>query len=285
MRAPGRVNGPRVRRLGTAGLCLALAVGVGCASPPDRFETFNRGIFAFNEAADRWVVRPVARGWDWVLPDRAETAIDDFFENLRMPVYFGNNLLQGKPDRAAIEVLRFILNSTFGLAGFIDVAEWAGWPHFREDFGLTMGHWGIPEGPYLVLPIFGPSTVRDTVGLAGDAAMQPQSWLLVFPTSFAVGAGTRTVDLLNRRAIYDEEIEQARQEAFDFYVFARSAYLQNRRSRLAGEETSGAPPWAAGRAESEEDLYFFDEEFDEELDEDSDGEELEDSGGGADDEG
>ena len=89
------------RRLGLAGLCLALA-SAGCASPPDRFETFNRGVFAFNEAADRWVVRPVALGWDFVMPDRVETAIDDFFENLRMPVYFGNNLLQGRPDRAAI---------------------------------------------------------------------------------------------------------------------------------------------------------------------------------------
>ena len=136
------------------------------------------------------------------------------------------------------------------------------WPDHPEDFGLTLGRWGVPHGPYLMLPIFGASTVRDTVGLGGDAAMAPYTYFVPFYVPIAA----RATDLLNKRAIFLEEIEQSRNEAFDFYVFVRNAYLQNRAYRLAG--ATGEPSGTAGAAspEDEEDLYYFDD-FDEEDDE------------------
>ena len=166
-------------------------------------------------------------------------------QNLRMPVYVANNLLQWEVEQATLEVFRFVLNSTLGLAGFIDVATRADWPHYPQDFGLTLGHWTVPNGPYLVLPIFGASTVRDTVGLAVDSAGGVYTYFV--PIYLPIAA--RATDLLNRRALYLEEIAQSREEAFDFYVFVRNAYLQNRRHRLLalpeGTE-AGAAPWFVG---------------------------------------
>jgi phospholipid-binding lipoprotein MlaA len=253
-----------------AAACLLCALASGCATPEvpdpsDPWERMNRGTFAFNEAADRWVIEPVAKGWDFVVPEFAQTGVANFFENLRMPAYLVNNLLQLELEQATVEIFRFVLNSTFGLAGFVDVATKADWPHYPEDFGLTMGHWGVPKGPYLVLPIFGASTARDTVGLAADSAMSVYSYFV--PIYVPIAA--RATDLLNKRAIFLEEIAQSREEAFDFYVFVRNAYLQNREHRLLGlpegtepDDTPGEPGAAT---EDEEDLYYFDE-FDDEYD-------------------
>jgi phospholipid-binding lipoprotein MlaA len=223
----------------------------------------NRGIFAFNEAADKWVVEPVARGWDFVVPELAQTGIDNFFMNLHAPIDIGNNFLQGEVEEGYLHTWRFILNSTVGLAGFVDVAGLAGWPAYREDFGLTLGTWGVPNGPYLVLPIFGASTVRDTAGRVADAFSSIYSYFVPIYVPVAAGA----LDLLNLRAIFLEEIAQSREEAFDFYLFVRSAYLQNRQARLAG--TLAGRLGAAGlplAPDEEEDLYYFDDEFeDDEL--------------------
>jgi phospholipid-binding lipoprotein MlaA len=245
-----------------ASLALSLALATGCSTTagPDPWERMNRGTFAFNEAADQWLIEPVAKGWDFVLPELVQTGIANFFENLRFPIYFGNNLLQGEIEQGYLEIWRFLLNSTAGVAGFVDVASMAGWPHHDEDFGLTLGHWGVPRGPYLVLPIFGASTVRDTVGLGGDAAMSVYSYFV--PIYVPIAA--RATDLLNKRAIFLEEVAQSREEAFDFYVFVRSAYLQNREHRLTGvaDTTSSG---AAEASEDEEDLYYFDDFEDEEV--------------------
>ncbi len=242
----------------------------GCANQgADPWERMNRGTFAFNEAADRWVIEPVAKGWDFVLPELAQTGIANFFENLRMPVFVVNNLLQLEVEQATLEVFRFVLNSTLGLAGFIDAASQAGWPHYPEHFGLTLGHWGVPSGPYLVLPIFGPSTIRGTVGMVADSATGAYSYFV--PIYVPIAA--RATDMLNQRAIYLEEIAQSREEAFDFYVFVRNAYLQNRRHRLLGivDETDSGE--SVPTSEDDEDLYNFDDEDLDEFDE----EELEES--------
>jgi phospholipid-binding lipoprotein MlaA len=238
---------------------------IGCSTTegPDPWERMNRGTFAFNEAADKWVVEPVAKGWDFVLPEFAQDGVANFFENLRAPVYVANNLLQAEFEQGYLQLWRMILNTTVGVAGFVDVASMAGWPDHPEDFGLTLAHWGAPHGPYLMLPVLGASSVRDTVGLAGDAVMNPYSYFV--PIYVPIAA--RATELLNKRAILLEEIAQSREEAFDFYVFVRNAYLQNRQHRLTGLP-AGLPGTAGASApsEDEEDLYYFDDEDFDDLD-------------------
>jgi phospholipid-binding lipoprotein MlaA len=251
-----------MRRKLVAVLCAAFWSGsLACASNsgPDPWEKMNRGIFAFNEAADAWVIEPVAKGWNFVLPDFVQTGIDNFFTNANAPVEILNNLLQGEIEEGYVQTWRFLLNTTVGVAGLVDVASLSDWPSYPEDFGLTLGTWGVPNGPYLVLPIFGASTVRDTAGLGVDAAAAPYGYFV--PIYVTVAA--RATDMLNTRAIFHEEITQSREEAFDFYLFVRSAYLQNRAARLSGSLSGRARQGVVtGGVESEEDLYYFDDEED-----------------------
>ena len=265
-RRPGAARTGHPRLAFVAALCLAsvLALGAtGCASEPgpDPWEPMNRGIFAFNETADEWVIEPVAKGWRFVLPDFVMTGIDNFFKNLGTPIEIANNFLQGEVEEGYVQTWRLILNSTVGVAGFVDVAGLAGWPDYPEDFGLTLGTWGVPNGPYLVLPIFGASTVRDTGGLVVDVAASPYGYFI--PLYVTIPA--RATDLLNTRALFHEEIVQSREEAFDFYLFVRSAYLQNRAARLSGSLSGRSRQGVvSGGTESEEDLYYLeDEEWDE----------------------
>jgi phospholipid-binding lipoprotein MlaA len=256
------------RALATVALSSAVcALIAGCttpnADPEDPWERMNRGTFAFNEAADQWVIEPVAKGWDFVVPEIAQTGIANFFENLRMPRYVLNNLLQGRVNDAVFELHRFVLNSIFGLGGFIDFAGRIDWEHYPEDFDLTMGHWGVPQGPYLVLPIFGAETVRGTGGLIVDTYSTPATWFVPFYVPLAA----TTTDMLNKRSIYLGEIAQSREEAFDFYLFVRNAYLQNRKHRMAGGSGDGRSGPFGGAAvdeggDDEEDLYYFDEDDD-----------------------
>jgi len=148
---------------------LATALGLslaGCATPekPDPWEPMNRGIFAFNETLDKYALEPAATAWDFVVPGFAQTGLDHFFDNLRMPIIFANDLLQGKPEAAMFDVFRLVFNSVFGLAGFIDIATMVDIPDNDEDFGQTLGVWGVPMGPYLVVPILGPYTIRSGAG-------------------------------------------------------------------------------------------------------------------------
>lgn len=223
---------------------------------PDPWEGFNRGIFWFNEKADIYAVAPVARGWRYVVPGFARKGVENFNGLLLMPVVLGNGILQLKPKNAVQDLGRIIYNVTFGIAGFIDVATMIDIPQNDEDFGQTLGFWGVPSGPYLVLPIFGPSTIRGGVGRLGDTAGTYYFSLLPIWATFLV----RGVELINLRARFLEEVDENRRESFDYYVFLRDAYLQNRASRIGrarGEEEAGPAPG--------DDLYYF--EDDEYLDE------------------
>jgi len=222
---------------------------------PDPWEPMNRGIFWFTEKADSYAVAPVARGWRFVVPGFARKGIENFNELLLMPVVLGNGILQLKPRNAVQDVGRIVYNATFGIAGLFDVATMIGIPQNDEDFGQTLGFWGMPPGPYLVLPVFGPSNVRDGVGRLGDAAGTYYFSLLPIWVTFVV----RGVDLVNLRARYLEEVDENRRESFDYYVFLRDAYLQNRASRVG--RARGEEDQDAGTAE--EDLYYFDDELDE----------------------
>ena len=210
---------------------LAAALLAGCASsgnPKDPIEGFNRAMFAFNEGLDTAIIKPVATGYEAVLPSPVRTGVTNFFSNIE-DVFIGvNNLLQGKLPEAFSDLGRVMINSTVGLLGIIDFASDAGLEKHDEDFGQTFGRWGVGNGAYVVIPVFGPRTVRDTVGLVLDVAADP----------VANHNPERTRDLalvlrlVNDRANLlpaDKVIEEA---ALDKYSYVRDGYLQRRRNLI-----------------------------------------------------
>jgi phospholipid-binding lipoprotein MlaA len=240
---------------------------LGCAMPehPDPWEKMNRGIFAFNEKVDQYALEPVAKGWNFVVPKVVQTGIDNFYNNLEMPPIFANDLLQAKPKAAVYDLLRFLYNSTFGLAGFIDIATMVQIPNNDEDFGQTLGVWGVPPGPYLVVPFFGPYTVRDGFGEVVETTATAYAYFTPFwydvvglngIQTFGASAGYRGVDLVNLRSIYLKEIAANRADAFDYYVFVRNAYLQNRAARVLDQKDVPVS--------EDEDLYYPDDADDDE---------------------
>jgi phospholipid-binding lipoprotein MlaA len=253
-------SGTRTRVLRIA-LSFALCATCACASTgklgrPERnldpWEKMNRGTFAFNEGVDKWVLAPVGRAWDYVAPRAVQRGIQNVSATLWMPAVIGNHILQARPRDAFCEDLpRLVVNATVGVAGIFDVASRLGIEENYTDFGISMGRWGLPPGPYVVIPLLGPSSVRGVVGRAGDAFSTPITYF--FPWYLFVTA--RTVELMNLRSLYLEEIEKAKDEAFDYYVFIRDAWTQNRAFYV--REARGEPsddPFA------EEDLYSFDDE-------------------------
>ncbi len=227
--------------LGRAGLALALAGSLaGCATssnPKDPYEKFNRAMFTFNDAVDKAALKPAATAYKKVLPSFVQTGISNFFGNLHDVWSGANNLLQGKGGDGLSDLTRFALNSTLGLAGVLDIASDAGLRKHNEDFGQTLGHWGVKSGPYLMLPLLGPSTVRDTLALPIDIAADP--WGYKKPVAGRnLGTIVRVVD--ERAAVLDASnlMEEA---ALDRYEFVRDGFLQRRESRIYDGE---APPKA-----------------------------------------
>jgi phospholipid-binding lipoprotein MlaA len=211
-------------------LLAALAVG-GCATLPpnatpdarDPFERLNRGVYAFNDGLDRAVVKPVAQGYRKVTPQFVQTGISNFFSNAKYPVTLANNLLQGKFAAAASDTARFALNTTFGLGGLLDPATASGLDRNDEDFGQTLGKWGVPPGPYVVVPFLGPYTVRDGIGSLADDFAEPRAYLEDDSTRWTLWAADkfeRRVRLLEADALLER--------TGDPYAFVRSAYLQRR---------------------------------------------------------
>jgi phospholipid-binding lipoprotein MlaA len=232
---------PSMRRTGNVirSLCsVAFAFAfVGCAATPndpDPFESVNRRIYWFNEALDKTIVEPAARGYRFVLPSFVRTGVSNFFSNLGDIRVSLNNALQGKTEDALSDFSRVVINSTIGMAGLLDVASEAGIERHQEDFGQTLGRWGVGPGPFVMLPFFGPSTVRDTLGWGVDIASDPVTY--VDPSrSRNQLSGTR---LINRRSELLDASKILDQAALDEYLFVRDAYLQRRRSLIY----DGAPP-------------------------------------------
>jgi phospholipid-binding lipoprotein MlaA len=220
-------------------LILMLFSLAGCATtgegdPRDPLEGLNRGVYKFNEKVDDFVARPVAEVYDDFVPREVRDRVRNFFGNLADPFIGVNNLLQGKATEAFDDWSRFLLNTTFGLLGIHDVATGLGLEKHNEDFGQTFGRWGAGTGPYLVLPIFGSSNLRDGVGLAADMYTDPLGEIRpIDARNVAIGARAvqARADLLGAGRI----LEQA---ALDKYVFQRDAYLQRRRSLVY----DGRPP-------------------------------------------
>jgi phospholipid-binding lipoprotein MlaA len=240
---------------------LLILLGAAVASPaaaknPDPWEPFNRAIFGFNEKLDRWIIEPVAKGYDFIMPDPVERCVSNFYDNLRMPLVLANDLVQFKPHAAGHDIGRVVVNTTVGLLGLFDVASKWGIYKSYSDFGLTMARYRVPRGPYFVIPLFGPSTTRDAVGRLVDSTAAAYTYFIPVWGSIAVS----TLDLLNTRSRFIDEIAEGRASALDFYIYSREAYLQNRAFKEQGKKV--------GEAE-EEDLYYFDDELDEDLYDDS----------------
>ena len=215
--------------------CMALlAVAlVGCAStatqnPRDPIESFNRAMFTFNDAVDEAALKPAAEAYQRLLPDFVQSGIGNFFGNIGDIWTAANNLLQGKGADGASDIMRVAINSSFGLGGLIDIASPAGLPKHKEDFGQTLGKWGVSAGPYIVLPLLGPSTLRDTAALPLD--WKGDLWRSTDPANVRnIGAAVRVIN--QRAAVLDASnlIEEA---ALDRYEFVRDAYLQRRQNSI-----------------------------------------------------
>jgi phospholipid-binding lipoprotein MlaA len=209
---------------------IACAVFAGCAAPAGRkpdprdpLERVNRATFAFNEALDRTIAKPAARAYTRAVPRVARKGVGNFFSNLEMPGVALNDLLQGKLRPAAHDLGRFLLNSTLGLAGLFDPATPAGLDRNDEDFGQTLGKWGVPVGAYLMLPVLGPSSVRDGIGGLADEYSDPSTYL----EEGAARWGLEALKQLDRRARLLEG-EAVLERAYDRYTLIRTAYLQRR---------------------------------------------------------
>jgi phospholipid-binding lipoprotein MlaA len=212
-----------VAAIGVAG---ALAASAGEDFEDDPFEGFNEKMFWFNrEVLDRYLLKPLATGWDFILPDPVQRGVHNFFDNLSVVRRVVNNSLQAKFGGAGIELARFGINSTIGLVGFFDVAKDAfGIEQRDEDTGQTFGVWGIAQGPYLILPFFPPLTIRDGIGYAFDAAMTPYTYFIPWWGTIA-GTATNTV---NERSLNLDRFERVAESTVDLYGAVRNAYLQRR---------------------------------------------------------
>jgi len=213
------------------GLLLAAAAAMtACASSEqlsnsdaDPWEAPNRGIYKFNDTLDRAIMKPVAMGYRWIMPSFAERAVTTFSRNLRTPSSALNNFLQGKPRQGISDVTRFLFNSTIGVVGLIDVASAGGLELYEEDFGQTLAVWGVPDGPYVYIPLLGPFTLRDAVALPVNIYTD----LLIHYDNSSVRDrlyALRLIDLRARLLTVDKLLEDSK----DPYITIRESYLQNR---------------------------------------------------------
>lgn len=196
---------------------------------------YNRMMTAFNDRVYRYALDPVATGYAAVVPQPARVGIANVFHNLKFPIHFTNNILQGKFDGGMKELARFMLNSTVGILGLIDVADYAGIEPHEEDFGQTLGYYGVGSGFHLVLPFLGPSNLRDTIGLGTDMYASPvdytgQSYQI--PHDMKEGLAIKTGYYINKNSLHLGEYESLKKDALDYYLFFRDAYEQQRKREI-----------------------------------------------------
>ncbi|RQR32673.1 VacJ family lipoprotein [Burkholderia sp. Bp9142] len=219
------------------------AVLSGCATGPNRnpndpLEPMNRAMYKFNDTVDTNIAVPIAKGYQKITPTPVRTAISNFFSNLGDLGNMANNLLQLRITDATQDLMRVAMNSVFGVGGLIDIATPAGLPKHHQDFGLTMARWGMPSGPYLVLPVFGPSTIRDGVGRAVDVRFNLLNYI-----EPAVRNPMYIAQFVSARSDLLGATDLLKQAALDPYSFVRDAYLQQRKSlTYHGQSASAAPP-------------------------------------------
>lgn len=229
------------------GIAVVGVLLVGCATPPpdddpeavaefkqidDPLEPMNRKIFAFNNGVDYVLLHPAAEGYRYVVPPFGRDRIHDFLENLNTPLYLANDLLQGNFDMAGSTLSRFALNSTFGVLGIMDVAGPMGIPGHSSDFGQTLGVWGVGDGPYLMLPLFGPSNPRDATGMGVEMVADPWDYYLT-PNHMRWVSWTRTgVTAVSKREEYLDVLDDIKRTSLDYYSSLRSLYRQRRAAEI-----------------------------------------------------
>lgn len=230
---PWLVNGETLRRCLSAWLVLCVLALAGCATgphanPKDPIEPFNRGVQRFNDGVDEAVLKPVATAYREVVPDLVRTGVSNFFANLRDLWSSVNAALQLRPQEAVENFMRFSVNTFWGIGGLLDIATEMRIERTTLDFGQTLGRWGVPSGPYLVLPFMGPSTVRDALGMGVESSGDLLSGMNHVPTRnslYALRIVEARANLLRAGALLD-------QAALDKYSFTRDAYLQRRESQI-----------------------------------------------------
>lgn len=235
-------------------LFMALFLVTGCASAPapttsmndaalqisDPLEPVNRGIYVFNDALDLFFLEPIARGYKTVLPEQVRKAIHNMLSNLNEPVVFANDLMQWKISDAGTILGRFVINTTVGIVGMFDVAEKMGLEPHDEDFGQTLAVWGVGDGPYLMLPLFGPSNPRDAVGKVVDMVLDPFYWIVrdtdedTIERASYVRTGVRLIDKRSRLLPVTDDI---RRTSVDPYTTVKTMYHQNRLKEISDGET------------------------------------------------
>lgn len=244
---------------------LGLAAGLaGCATPPpasdpdaladyratnDPLEPTNRVIYRVDNALDSAVLRPVAVGYRDAVPQAVRTHTHQFLVNLTNPVTLADDMLQGKPRRAGDTLMRLLINTTLGVGGIFDVATGWGWPQHDTDFGVTLALWGLPSGPYLFLPLFGPSGVRDGIGIGGDIVLDPLTWVGRGGVATALEWARYGVSAVDARAAHIEDIDQIKKTALDPYATFRSLYLQHRAAQIEAtrnDKRATIPAWYPG---------------------------------------
>lgn len=194
----------------------------------DPLEDTNRAIFAFNEVVDNVIIHPVIEGYRAVVPGPARQGVRNFLRNLKTPVRFANQLLQGDVDGAGNEIFRGVVNTLVGLGGLFDVAGKEGFKHEPEDFGQTLAVWGVDHGPYVVLPVLGPSSVRDYAGYTVDALADPLRWYLYNVDKEDVYYVKMGADYLDLRDSLMDVLQDLESSSIDYYAAVRSTYFQNR---------------------------------------------------------
>ena len=219
----------------------------GCASttpppPSDPWTGWNHGTQDFNDGLDKHILKPLAQGYQYITPTFVNDGITNFFSNVNDIGVTFNDLFQLKFSQSGQDASRFLINTTAGAAGFIDVANYFDLPKHNEDFGQTLGFWGVPSGNYLVLPFYGPSSPRDTLGLIGDAALNPITYVSIFGGGVvnAITAGGRAVDVVDHRAELMTKEKILDESTVDRYDSLKSSYQQNREYLINDGKTSNS---------------------------------------------
>lgn len=220
----------------------------GSTGPSDPIEPWNRGVLFFNRGLDTVLFDPITKAYAFVMPDPGKRAVRRFFNNLASPPILVNDLLQAEGKRALVTGTRFVVNTTVGIAGLFDPAASIGLARHDSDFGQTLYLYGVQSGPYLMLPIFGPSTARDSVGFIVDGALRPDLWLLGGAQIAVLGVG----DGLSMREMHQQDLEELKRASIDYYAALRSVYWMDRRHFL--EESQRARELRAREAAQAEGL-------------------------------
>jgi phospholipid-binding lipoprotein MlaA len=227
-----------------AALLVAAPATGRAATPDDPLEGFNRGLYAIHRGLDHWIFRPAAMAYQTVLPQPVRKGLRNFINNLKEPGIAFNDLIQAHPMRAGKTTARFVINSTAGIGGMMDIAYDAGLPYHENGFGTTAGRWGITPGPYLFIPFIGPTNFRDLLGQLGDIATDPLGWK-PFENGQVIYARA-IIDGLDQRATADPQLQAIDNMSTDPYASLRSLYEQNRAGQIqdaiAGTAGAATPP-------------------------------------------